>query len=117
MNQYRDVLLAVLAAGLVALIGHYCGRFLHWAEHRLTHQTIRPHALTPEPPAPQSFVPTRSNQLWDMAIQGRREYEAAYQQHLAAMQGRAYGPQISSISGNWFAQHAPNEEEFFRGAK
>lgn len=71
-NHSIELAFAVAAAVAVPLAGRYLGAFLHWAEQKLTHQTIRPHVVTPEPVQPMPFVPPTSS--------FREYYEAAKNQ-------------------------------------
>jgi len=114
-----EAISALVAAVLVALAGRYLGLFLHWLEHRLTHQTIRPHVLMPEPPQPQTFVPTMPMSaassvasLQQQALMRGLQTSAAHQQQLAARLGNVfYGRSGTALAETteWFDSNAPQE--------
>lgn len=113
-----ELIFALLAAGAVAAVGHYFGRFLHWAEHRLTHHTIRPHVVTDAPVESRSFVeyrhvdgfppPPSAQQisgaqayadLVNLKRQGEREYQAAMAAQTQAYQNLGVQNSASALQG------------------
>lgn len=85
-----DVALAVVAAGLVAAAGHGFGRFLHWAEHRLTHKTLKPWSEVPVDPSAGIVGSINAATHQVSTNRNAMQYLAATEQLTAAQREVAY---------------------------